>query len=254
MRKVLVTGGNGQLAQSLKLQRKHFPDFSFSFLGKKDLDITNKDQLVSFFKDNTFDFCINCAAYTGVEQAEITPDRAFAVNAEGVKNLALQCKKYQVVLIHVSTDYVFDGLKKGPYRTDDTPNPINEYGKSKLLGEQYIRQCLSHYYIVRTSWLYNKKYGSNFYRTIVKKARENETLYITDQQIGCPTNAENLSRYLVELITTQREYGVYHFCDGKAMTWFEFARKIIKENNLNVNVVKGSISTRAKRPKNSVLE
>src|SRR5690606_5374092 len=117
------------------------------------------------------------------------------VNAEGVRNLAWACKKNQVVLLHISTDYVFDGEKETGYLPSDTPNPINVYGASKLKGEEIIRSGLSNYFIVRTSWLYNKNYGHNFYRTILRKAKAGENLMVTEDQMGCPTNTDNLARF-----------------------------------------------------------
>ena len=125
-------------------------------MNSKELDITRLKMVEEIFGSNQFDFCINCAAYTNVEQAEKQPDKAFVINGEGVKNIAIACKANNVVLIHISTDYVFDGAKETPYSVKDQPNPINEYGKSKLLGEQYIQQILKKYYIVRTSWLYSE--------------------------------------------------------------------------------------------------
>lgn len=256
--KVLVTGANGQLGQTIKeLFAVNSMDIEFSFATKTELDITDKRKVAIFFKKQGFDYCINCAAYTNVEQAEKTPKIAFKINAEGVKNLALACKENHVILVHISTDYVFDGEKTTPYTVYDATNPINEYGKSKLLGEQYIQEILSEYFIVRTSWLYSKKYGKNFYRTILALAEEKKELSITTEQIGCPTNTENLSRYLLKLITSRNiDWGIKHFSDDEEMTWYDFASRILSENNLinKVNLVKtGNYVTFAQRPKYSVL-
>src|SRR5690606_14614432 len=212
---------------------QHYPDLDFAFMNSKELDITNAKAVNAIFDSGNFDYCINCAAYTHVEQAEKSPDIAFKVNAEGVKNLASACQEHKVTLIHISTDYVFDGEKGTPYTVDDTPNPINEYGRSKLKGEQYVQQILNEYFIVRTSWLYHKKYGKNFYKTILEKAQKGEELQITDREIGCPTNAINLTVFLLKLIEDKDpRYGIYHFTDGKAMTWFDFALNILEENGL----------------------
>jgi dTDP-4-dehydrorhamnose reductase len=220
------------------------------------MDITNIRSINLAFESGYFDYCINCAAYTNVEQSEKAPERAFAVNGDGVKNIATACKNNDVVLIHISTDYVFDGEKEEGYSTTDLPNPINQYGKSKLAGEKFIQEILDKYYIIRTSWLYSE-YGNNFYNTIVNKAKTERVLYITDEQTGCPTNANNLAEYILNLIASQNtEYGIYHFTDGKAMSWYDFAKKILRETNLDkkVRLEKAkNYRTFAKRPKNSVI-
>ena len=165
--KVLVTGANGQLGSTIKeLYSTNQDNIQFTFTTKAELDISNKNEIKKFFSKNNFDYCINCAAFTNVEQAEKTPEIAFKINAKAVKHLAKICKVTNTVLIHISTDYVFDGSKNEPYSELDIPNPINEYGKSKLLGEQYIQQILNSYFIIRTSWLYSKDFGYNFYRNL----------------------------------------------------------------------------------------
>ncbi|WP_116771602.1 dTDP-4-dehydrorhamnose reductase [Maribacter litoralis] len=257
MKKVLVTGANGQLGQCLQKIAPNYKDLAFVFKNSKDFDITNKKQVNSLFAVDNFDYCLNCAAYTNVEQAEKTPEIAFKVNAEGVKNLALICREYDTFLIHISTDYVFDGEKKEPYTVDDIPNPINEYGKSKLLGEKYIQEIIEDYFIIRTSWLYSE-FGKNFYTIILSKAKAGEVLSVTNEQIGCPTNANNLAIYILDLIIQKEEYiRILHFTDDKSMTWYEFANKILTENNLH-NSTKLKIAknycTFARRPKYSVLK
>ncbi|GGD16931.1 dTDP-4-dehydrorhamnose reductase [Hyunsoonleella pacifica] len=259
MKKVLVTGANGQLGKTFKeLFQKNEYQIEFTFVTKEQLDITDIDKLITFFSINFFHYCINCAAYTNVDQAEKTPEIAFRVNADGTRNLADICHKKNIILIHISTDYVFDGEKKLPYETNDKTNPINEYGKSKLKGEEYVQNILNKYLIIRTSWLYSKKYGKNFYRTILEKIQKENKLSITDEQIGCPTDTTNLSNYIFELIKDNRNnYGVHHFCDGKVMTWYDFAKNILKENEyLNkIKLIKANkYITFARRPKYSVLK
>jgi dTDP-4-dehydrorhamnose reductase len=256
--KILVTGANGQLGKAIEeLFAKNEDNLEFIFVTKDQLDITNKSKLLAFFKENPCNYCINCAAYTNVEQAEKTPELAYKVNTEGVKYLAEACKLSQIILIHISTDYVFDGEKGSPYTVDDLPSPINEYGKSKLLGEQHIQRILEKYFIIRTSWLYSKKYGKNFYRAILEKAKKGEVLHITNEQTGCPTNTESIAKYIIDLIVNKSlDYGIKHVSDNKAMTWFEFAEEILSENQLKTqtNLVKGNkYVTFARRPKNSVL-
>lgn len=257
MKRILVTGSAGQMGQTLRELAPFVKDTFFDFRDSSELDITDQEVINSIFQTGNYDYCINCAAYTNVEEAEKTPEPAFAVNAEGAKNLASACKEHGVVLIHISSDYVFDGAKEGPYTVEDETNPINEYGKSKLKGEQYIRQIWANHYIIRTSWLYSKNHGHNFYRTIVKKASEGQDLHITDEQIGCPTNTESLASYIIKnLLSGEKSFGTYHVTDGKPMTWYDFAEQILKENSLSdkVNIVLDrNYRTFAKRPRNSVL-
>ncbi|MDN3664927.1 dTDP-4-dehydrorhamnose reductase [Algibacter miyuki] len=254
--RVLVTGAGGQLGKTIAERfTENTNNLDFIFATSKDLDITKKQDVLDFFRKNNFDYCINCAAYTNVEQAEKTPMIAFEVNAEGVKNIAEACKETNSILIHVSTDYVFDGEKTTPYIVTDEPNPINEYGKSKLKGENYIKETLEKYFIVRTSWLYSKKYGKNFYKTILEKSKTEQELSIIDSQTGCPTNTVNLADYLFKLIQNNH-FGIHHFTDKKAMTWYDFAKKILTDNNKleDIKLVKANnYRTFATRPKNSVL-
>src|SRR5690606_29497731 len=172
MNNILVTGSSGQLGLTLQEFASTSGNTTFEFKTSSELDIIDHNGLNELFREHNFDYCINCAAYTNVEQAEKTPQIAFKVNSDGVQNLAIACKRNKVTLVHISTDYVFDGEKGSPYTLDDIPNPINEYGKSKLKGEQLIAQTLDAYFIVRTSWLYHKQYGKNFYRTILEKDRK----------------------------------------------------------------------------------
>jgi dTDP-4-dehydrorhamnose reductase len=193
-----------------------------------------------------------------VEQAEKTPDPAYAVNVEGVRNLVEACKRYGIILIHISTDYVFDGEKEEGYSPEDTPNPINVYGRTKYLGEQVIRQGMERYFIIRTSWLYSRKYGPNFYLTILEKAKSGEKLVVTDAQKGCPTDAANLALHIISIIAEgNAAYGISHFTDGEAMSWFGFAERILKEKGLNqdTELVKGgNYLTFVRRPENSILK
>ena len=185
MKRILVTGANGQLGRSLQEIATRHQKFEFLFLDKSKMDITRPEQILRRFQEFGPEYCINCAAYTAVDQAEKTPERAYAVNAGGVENLIKACLEQQTTLIHISTDYVFDGKKESGYFPADTPNPINVYGKTKLLGEQIIQQSMERYFIIRTSWLYSKKYGKNFYKTILEKAKKGIKLTVTDSQKGC---------------------------------------------------------------------
>jgi len=257
-KKILVTGSNGQLGKTIEeLYAHNSIELDFFFVSKEELDITSKNQIQFFFESRNFDYCINCAAYTNVEQAEKTPDRAYKVNAEGVKNLAEVCNVNNIILIHISTDYVFDGEKTEPYKISDETNPINEYGKSKLQGENHIKAILDNYFIIRTSWLYSKKHGNNFYKTILKKAKVEKELHISTDQKGAPTDTVNLSEFIIELIKNNNmSFGLYHFCDESTMTWYDFAKRILIENKLldRINLVKtDKFKTLASRPLYSVL-
>lgn len=256
--KVLVTGANGQLAKTLKILYKTNRDnIDFTFVTKEELDITSYKQIKKYFKTNKFDYCINCAAYTNVEQAEKTPEIAYKVNAEAVKNLAEVCQETNTVLIHISTDYVFDGKKESPYTEDDTPNPINEYGKSKLLGEQYIKETLEHHFIIRTSWLYSN-FGKNFLKTVVQKVNNKVQLKIIDTQKGSPTSTYNLANFIFFLIKNNvKSHGVYHFTDKNAMSWYEFAKAIVNNvdtNKLDLVLPTNKSTSNTLRPKYSVLD
>lgn len=257
-KKVLVTGANGQLAKTIKaLSSKNADNINFTFLGKDELDITCKEQIASVFKKNKFQYCINCAAYTNVELAESEFEKAFSINAEAVKLLAQVCKTYNVALIHISTDYVFDGKKDTPYIETDLPNPINKYGKSKLAGEKYIQEILNQYYIIRTSWLYSK-FNKNFVKTIAKLAKEKTELQVINDQIGSPTNASDLANCIYRIIILDNEnYGTYHYSNKGETSWYNFAKQII--NNLQLKAKALPVQTefyptKAKRPKYTVLD
>lgn len=255
--KVLVTGANGQLGKCLQKHSKRYPEIEFLFETSQTLNITSEEALGSFFKEHQPDFCINCAAYTNVEAAESEEKLAFQVNSEAVKFLSKLCKTHHTQLIHISTDYVFDGLKLSPYLETDSVNPINIYGASKLQGETMITEHLDHYFILRTSWLYSE-FGHNFFNTILKKAEDRADLNITTEQVGTPTNANDLAKFILNLIQLDSNaYGLYHFSNKGEATWYDFARLILEEKHLeekvNLNAT-FSYPTQAKRPKFSVLD
>ncbi|PCE66562.1 dTDP-4-dehydrorhamnose reductase [Sediminicola luteus] len=233
MDRILVTGAKGQLGWTIGQISEFYTDFDFVLKDTKALDITQPEKVDYVLDNGHYTYCINCAAYTDVEGAEKDPKKAFAINAEGVRNLAEACKRNQTILIHVSTDYVFDGEKEEGYTVDDKTNPINEYGKSKLKGEQYIQEIWGDHYIVRTSWLYCRVYGKNFYRTIAEKAGNGEQLKVVDNQFGRPTDTFELAEHILsDIIFNKKPFGLYHFSDGDVMSWYEFAEMILKENGL----------------------
>jgi len=256
MKKILVTGSNGQLGQCLKQQLQNIGDVSCYFATREDLDITNNDVVHQFFGEHNFDYCINTAAYTNVEKAESEQKEAFLINAEGAYNLVKACKKYNVVLLHISTDYVFDGMAKTPYQEQDPTNPLNVYGASKLKGEQHIGDTWNKHFIIRTSWLYSQ-YGHNFLNSMLEFAEQKKALAITTQQTGTPTNANDLAQVLVTIIKTRNtRYGVYHFSNQGEATWYDFATAIFKATGEidTVNLAKTEhYATFAKRPVYSVL-
>ena len=257
MKRILVTGSNGQLGKCIQKAAKYHTQFDFSFFNSSELDITNLSQVKAIFALKNFDFCINCAAYTNVEKAELESEKAFDVNEKGVHNIAHACLTNNVILIHISTDYVFDGNSSQAYLPESPTNPINVYGASKLAGEKVIQKIMSNFYIIRTSWLYSE-YGKNFYTTILNKARAGELLQINDEQTGCPTNANSLTQFICDKALLEKlVFGIHHFTDGEAMTWYDFAAKIISENNLNSTtkvVIDNNYCSFARRPKYSVLK
>jgi dTDP-4-dehydrorhamnose reductase len=257
MIKILVTGGNGQLAQCLRNVVKNNDELDADFQDLPALDITNKQQLESYFSKNELDYCINCAAYTAVDLAEEQSDLAYAVNAEGPKNLAEFCKKYQVKFLHISTDFVFDGKKQTPYIETDMPNPLGVYGASKWQGERYIQEVMQDYFILRTSWLYSE-YGNNFMKTMLSLSETREEISVVSDQIGAPTYAGDLAEVLIKIvISSSTNYGIYHYSNLGAISWYDFAVEIFKQfgKTIEVKPIKTKdYPTAAKRPKYSVLE
>ena len=253
---LLVTGSSGQLGQCLKQLLLSATDISCYFAAREDLDITNGDEIQRFFSEHNFDYCINTAAYTNVEKAESEQKEAFLINAEGANSLAKACKKHNVVLLHISSDYVFDGMAKTPYQEQDRTNPLNVYGASKLKGEQHIGDTWNKHFIIRTSWLYSQ-YGHNFLNSMLEFAKQKKALTITTQQKGTPTNANDLAQVLVTIIKTgNARYGVYHFSNQGEATWYDFAKAIFKATGEidTVNLAKTEhYTTFAKRPAYSVL-
>ncbi len=256
MRTILVTGANGQLGQCFQKQSTKFPNFRFLFCSSRELDISSKKSITAFFQEHKIDFCINCAAYTNVEHAENEQDKAFLINAEGAKNMAEASKEYGATLFHFSTDYVFNGKSQVPYVETDEVDPISVYGASKLKGEEFIKEALGEYFIFRTSWLYSE-FGHNFYRTILRKADEKAELNITTMQLGTPTNANDLAEYVLCIIAAgSKKYGLYHFSNEGAATWYDFAEEILNYSNkmdqVSLNRT-GFFKTLAERPEYSVL-
>lgn len=256
MKTVLVTGASGQLGKCLQDLAGKEDNIDWLFMDSSTIDITSTQDISDCFNSKSIDYCINCAAYTNVEKAEQEQDKAFLINAEAVKNLAKICKANDVVLIHISTDYVFNGKVHTPYQENDPTDPINIYGASKLKGEEHIQEIMKNYFIIRTSWLYSQ-YGHNFFKTILKKADEGAVLNITTAQEGTPTNANHLAAFILQLVTKNNSaYGLYHFSNEGQTTWYGFAKEILRiSGNLSeVELNKdNSYKTIAQRPAYSVL-
>jgi len=256
MIKILVTGAEGQLGQCLQKISGADPSLHFDFRDRNTLDITDQEAVQEAFRTGLFDYCINTAAYTHVDEAEHNPEAAFKVNACGARYLALACEQLGVTLIHISTDYVFDGEKAGGYSPEDAPNPINEYGKSKLKGEKYIQTALQRYFIIRTSWLYSE-FGHNFVKTMLRLRSEREPIRVVNDQWGSPTYAGDVANFLFEIIATaKKNYGIYHFCNGGKASWHEFAMAIFRHLGSSVSVLSvdsNSLPKAARRPQNSLL-
>lgn len=257
MKKIVVTGANGQLSKCLRDVASNFPQFDNHFVDRAVLNIDDAGSISEFFESNQFDICINTAAYTNVEKAESEQEAAFKTNAEGVKNLAKACSAQGTTLIHISTDYVFDGTKQTPYKEADVVNPINAYGASKLRGEEHIQEICEQFFILRTSWLYSQ-YGHNFLNSMLRFAAEGRDLTITTEQVGAPTNANDLAEAIYTMIESGKaDYGLYHFSNLGRATWYDFAEAIFKCSGQleSVKLAKTAhYSTFAKRPAFSILD
>ncbi len=264
---VLVAGGSGQLGQSLQFIAPKYPEIQFHFLSSSELNIADKANCIAIFSDLKPDYCINAAAYTAVDKAESETEKAHLINVEGAKNLAETCKEFDTTLIHISTDFVFDGNKITPYTEEDLTNPTSVYGQTKLDGEKEIQVILEKYFIIRTSWLYSQ-FVNNFMKTMIRLGREKDSLSVVSDQIGTPTNAVDLAEVVVKIIekteslkgqTSDLEslYGVYHFSNEGQCSWYDFAKKIFEINGIEIDlkpIPTSSYPTPAKRPGYSVLD
>lgn len=255
--KILVTGANGQLARCIKDLEPNFLNFKISFKNSSELDIASSNQVNDVFKNNRFDWCINCAAYTNVEKAETETEKAFNINQLGIKNIALACRDYNVKLIHFSTDFVFDGKASKAYTEKDKPNPINVYGLSKLKGEKEIQNILNEHFIIRTSWLYSE-YESNFLKTMLKLSGTKSEINVVSDQKGAPTYARDLANIALNIIKLDtKKYGIYNYSNQGETSWYDFASEIFRINKSNIRVkpiLSSNYPTLAKRPKFSVLD
>lgn len=253
MAKILVTGADGMLGQDLcPILEKY--NYNVIKTDIKTLDITDFDTAQTVINAHSPDMIIHCAAYTNVDKAEEDFETAKLINASGTENIAKICALKNIPILYISTDYVFDGKKQAPYKPDDNPNPINNYGLTKFYGEKAILKYCSKYFIVRTSWLYGI-YGKNFVETMISLAAKPE-LKVVNDQTGCPTWTVELSNGIAKLLQNQN-YGIYHICGSGKATWYEFAKEIFNLCNLKVNLIPCSsieFPSPAKRPEYSVMD
>ncbi|RLD51393.1 MAG: dTDP-4-dehydrorhamnose reductase [Bacteroidetes bacterium] len=261
MPKILVTGANGQLGNEIRMIVSNYLNFDFIFTDIDELDITKFSDIQNFYSDNKFDYIINCAAYTNVDKAENDTINAQNINANAVKNLAEISCQYQLPLIHISTDYVFDGESNIQYTEDAETHPQSVYGITKLKGEEFAKNAYR-YFIIRTSWLYSS-FGQNFVKTMLRLGKEEDEINVVYDQIGSPTYAADLAVTVLEIAlktfnTSEKNLsGVYHFSNEGSCSWSEFASEIMTVSKLNCKVnpvLSESYPTIAKRPKYSLLD
>ena len=258
MNNILVTGGNGQLGSELKEIAPNYQDYNFLFTDVKDLDITNHTTVAAFIKSNNINVIINCAAYTAVDKAESEPELSDAINHLAVSNFAQIAKDKNIKLIHISTDYVFDGTNYKPYVETDVPNPQSVYGKTKLDGELAMQQINpANSVILRTSWVYSK-FGNNFVKTMLRLAKTRDEISVVADQIGTPTNAADLADAILTILPkiSNETVEVFHYSNEGVCSWYDFAKAIfeIKQISIKVNPIESSqYPTPAERPFYSVM-
>ena len=249
-----VTGAKGMLGRDLVAVLRGRGHEVLAW-GRESCDVCDAGKVLGVIGETHPDLIIHAAAYTQVDKAESEPDLAMRVNGEGTRNVAMACRNRRIPMFYVSTDYIFDGAKRKPYLPEDIPNPLNVYGRSKLLGEQAVKELLDEFCIIRTSWLYGL-HGQNFVYTILRLADERPELQVVNDQIGSPTWTKTLARALADLIDVKAG-GVYHVTDGcDGISWYDFAGAIIEEAGVKIRVKPVStaeLSRPARRPAYSVL-
>lgn len=260
MTKILVTGSNGQLGNELRDIAQNLP-YDFTWTDVAELDITNIHAIDRLFAANNFTYVINCAAYTNVNKAESEEDIARKINADAPENLANICSNYSCRLIHVSTDYVFDGTHCQPYIETDSVCPQSAYGRTKLEGENRVMQACKNSIIIRTAWLYSS-YGNNFVKTMRRLGKEKTEISVVFDQIGTPTYAGDLAQAILSIIqVTENDPqkfvpGIYHYSNEGVCSWYDFTKEILAQSHISCNVKpieSKDFPTPAKRPFYSVL-
>ena len=257
MKKILVIGSNGQLGNCFKKLAADFEtQFEFKFADSQELNITDSRAVENFFDEFQPQFCVNAAAYTTVDLAEKEVDKAFAVNAVGVANISEACKNSNTTLIHISTDYVFDGDTNISYSEDNFTNPQGVYGASKLKGEELALENNPRTIILRTSWLYSE-FNKNFVKTMLQLFAVKDELGIVADQFGQPTNANDLAKAVLKIIESDpKVFGIFHFSNYSETTWYDFASKIAEFSGSKIKlnpITTAEFPTPAKRPKRSTM-
>lgn len=256
MSRILITGANGQLGQCFKQIEEQF-DLKLVFASRETLDITDQEVVEQELNTHQYDYLINCAAYTAVDAAEENETAASLINETAVGFISKACKKHSVHLVHISTDFVFDGLKTSPYTAEDATNPQSVYGSTKRAGEERIEESGAAYSVIRASWLYSN-FANNFYKTIIRLAQTKDQINVVNDQIGVPVSAQELAKQLLQLISKKKlPTGILHFAHSGHCSWMEFAQKIVEYNKLDLRIE--PISTEAygaaaKRPAYSVMK
>lgn len=236
MQTILVTGSNGQLGSEMQQAAKRFPNFKYIYTDVAELDICDKNTLNNFVKENAVTVIVNCAAYTAVDKAEDDVELCYKINRDAVKNIAEVAKENNVKVVHVSTDYVFDGTNYIPYTEDMPVCPSSVYGKSKLEGEQVLLESCDEAVIIRTSWLYSS-FGNNFVKTMMKLGTERDALNVIFDQVGTPTYAADLADSILNIISHKNFVaGIYHFSDEGVCSWYDFTKTIHRIANITCNV------------------
>jgi dTDP-4-dehydrorhamnose reductase len=262
---ILVTGKTGQLGQSIQQLTAQYPLYRFTFAGRDELDLSSPQSITEYFTDRVFDVIINCAAHTAVDKAESEPELANQINHLAVKQLADIAKAHNSTLIHISTDYVFNGQNYKPYVETDSVDPRGVYGLTKLKGEQAFQTINPHGCIIRTSWVYSE-FGNNFVKTMMKLGAERDQLGIIFDQVGSPTYAGDLAKAILEMLSSDQltngadkgtiQNAIYHFSNEGVCSWYDFAKSIFSISNIHCNI--SPIETKeyptpAKRPHYSLL-
>lgn len=254
---ILITGANGQLGNSIRRLAPEYTGSEFYFTDVDTLDILNKEQIAAFVQDNQIQYIVNCAAYTAVDRAEEDRDVAMRINCDAVRNIAEIAQLYDIKVIHISTDYVFDGEGTRPYKENDHTNPKSVYGATKLAGEISLQEICHESVIIRTAWLYSE-YGSNFVKTMMRLGTERSELNVVSDQIGTPTYAGDLAMVILTIINYSTFVpGIYHYSNEGVCSWCDFAAKIMSLAQLDCLVHPISTNeypTPAKRPAYSVLD
>lgn len=228
MQTILITGSHGQLGNEMQQAAVRYPEFNYIYTDVEELDICNKAALEVFIKANSVDFIVNCAAYTAVDKAEDDVELCYKINADAVRNIGEVAAVNGIKVIHVSTDYVFDGTNHLPYTEDETVCPATIYGKSKLAGEETLLKSCNESVIIRTAWLYSS-FGNNFVKTMLKLGGERDSLNVIFDQIGTPTYAVDLAEAILKVVSSENFVpGIYHFSDEGVCSWYDFTKTIHK--------------------------